>query len=106
MVNQKNTLCRNALKQYLLRLVEKEDSPSVELKHSKMLLTIRISAGEDKKQTVLDEWYRSQLRIAVPPVIAKWEPLMSVRAQQFFVQRMRTKWGSCNTRAASIRLNT
>jgi predicted metal-dependent hydrolase len=93
-------------KRYLLQLVEKEGAPSVELRHSKMLLTIRPSAGEEKKEAVLDEWYRSQLRIAIPPLIAKWEPLMSVRVQNFFVQRMRTKWGSCNPRSASIRLNT
>ena len=26
--------------------------------------------------------------------------------QRFFVQRMKTRWGSCNPRAGSIRLNT
>jgi predicted metal-dependent hydrolase len=31
---------------------------------------------------------------------------MDVRVRRFFVQRMKTKWGSCNDRAGSIRLNT
>ena len=39
-------------------------------------------------------------------MIAKWEPLMGVRVERFFVQRMKTKWGSCNTGSACIRLNT
>ncbi len=31
---------------------------------------------------------------------------MGVKVERFFVQRMKTKWGSCNPRTHSIRLNT
>jgi predicted metal-dependent hydrolase len=40
------------------------------------------------------------------PLIEKWERLMNVQVHRFFVQRMKTKWGSCNQRSGSIRLNT
>jgi len=39
-------------------------------------------------------------------VVAKWERLMGVKVKRIFVQRMKTKWGSCNPRARTIRLNT
>ena len=39
-------------------------------------------------------------------LIAKWEPVLGVKAQQLFVRRMKTRWGSCNARAGNIRLNT
>ena len=39
-------------------------------------------------------------------MIAKWEPLLGVSVNRFFVQRMKTKWGSCNHDARTIRLNT
>ena len=45
------------------------------------------------------------LKNAVPPLIRKWEPLLGVKVNQFFVQRMKTKWGSCNSPAGNIRLN-
>ena len=93
-------------KRYLLKLVEKEAPPAVELKHSQIVLQTRPASGEEKKQNTLEEWYRSQLKAAVPPVIAKWEPLMGVKVERFFVQRMKTKWGSCSPASASIRLNT
>lgn len=32
--------------------------------------------------------------------------VISVRVEHLFVQRMTTKWGSCNPTAATIRLNT
>ena len=59
-----------------------------------------------KKQAIVEAWYRRQLKETVPPLIARWEPLMGVKVDRFFVQRMKTKWGSCNHGARSIRLNT
>jgi len=93
-------------KRYLLKVIEANGAPSVELTHSQMLLRARSGADEAKKQAVVEEWYREQLKQAVPLLIAKWEPLMGVKVERFFVQRMKTKWGSCNHRARSIRLNT
>jgi hypothetical protein len=40
------------------------------------------------------------------PGVRKSRPLLGVRAQRFFVQRMKTKRGSCNCKARTIRLNT
>ncbi len=40
------------------------------------------------------------------PLIAKWEPILGVRVDHYFVQRMKTRWGSCNSDSRSIRLNT
>jgi len=67
---------------------------------------IRPSTPKKKKQALLEDWYRSSSKEAVPPLIAKWDPLMGVQVDRFFVQRMKTKWGSCSRTSASIRLNT
>ena len=40
------------------------------------------------------------------PLIAKWEPQLGVKAERVFVQRMKTRWGSCTPRRRSIRLNS
>ena len=71
-----------------------------------MLLQTRPGTSEEKKQAIVDEWYRQQLKVAAPPLIAKWEKLMHVKVEQLFVQKMKTKWGSCSPGSASIRLNT
>ena len=94
-------------KRYFLKVVEKDAAPRVELKHSQMLLQMRPATNRgEEKQAILDEWYRSQLKTAGPVVIAKWEPLMGVKVERLFVQRMKTKWGSCSPGSANIRLNT
>ena len=88
------------------KVVESDAAPAVELKHSEMRLRVRPGASEEKKQAVIEDWYRAQLKQTVPDLIAKWEPLMGVNIARFYVQRMKTKWGSCNPTAKSIRLNT
>ncbi|MDI9394776.1 MAG: SprT family zinc-dependent metalloprotease [Euryarchaeota archaeon] len=93
-------------KRYLLRVIEVDEAPSVELKHNKMVLRVRPGTDYKKRQDIVDAWYREQLKKAVPPLIAVWEALLGVKVERFFVQRMKTKWGSCNYKACSIRLNT
>lgn len=93
-------------KRYLLQVIEGDKAPSVELQHAWMILQVRPGADEAKKRIIVEAWYREQLKQVVPPLIAKWEPLMGVRVERFFVQRMKTRWGSCNYVAHRIRLNT
>ncbi len=39
-------------------------------------------------------------------VIERWTPIIGVTVHGFYIQQMRTKWGSCNHLAGTIRLNT
>lgn len=92
-------------KRYLLKVIHADAAPEVQLKHSTLLLCIRPGTSTGRKQAVLDEWYREQLKAAIPELIQKWEPRMGVEVERFFVQRMRTRWGSCSPGTRSIRLN-
>ena len=91
---------------YLLQVIEIDAPPSIQLQHTHMLLHVRPGADRSKKHAIVQEWYRRQLKQAARPLIARWEPLMGVRVAQFFVQQMKTRWGSCNHHAGNIRLNT
>ena len=93
-------------KRYLLKLIERAEPPSIELKHNRMHLSMRPDTDELKRQAIVDEWYRERVKKAGVPLIAKWEKALGVKCERFFVQRMKTKWGSCNHRARTIRLNT
>ncbi len=93
-------------KRYLLQVIEADGAPSVELRHSWLHLKVRPGADQAKRQAVMEAWYRQQIRQAAPPLIARWEGLMGVHVARFFVQQMKTRWGSCNPDARHIRLNT
>jgi predicted metal-dependent hydrolase len=93
-------------KRHLLTVVENEGPPSIEVTHSRLFLRVEPGTDEKRRQALVEAWYREQLKQAVPPLVARWQQLLGVNVQRFFVQRMKTRWGSCNPRSGSIRLNT
>jgi predicted metal-dependent hydrolase len=93
-------------KRYLLTPIEGKQPPTVEVAHDRLFLRCKPGASERQKQEIVVRWYREQLKAAVPALIASWAPLVGVVPEKVYVQRMKTRWGSCNPRARSIRLNT
>ena len=93
-------------KRYLLRIIEADAASQVELKHNKMILQLRPGSGSEKRQAVVDAWYREQLKATAPAFVAKWEKLLGVSMGKLFVQKMKTRWGSCSPGPGNIRLNT
>jgi predicted metal-dependent hydrolase len=91
---------------YLLRIVERDAPPSIELSHRHLNLCVRSGTDAAKRAVLVADWYRAELKRAVPPLLAKWESIIGVHAEHFYAQHMKTKWGSCNTVARNIRLNT
>ncbi len=93
-------------RRYLLSVVEKDAKPSVTLDHRKITLVVRPGTPRAKREAIMHEWYKSSLHKIVPMLIEKWEPKLGVTVSAYFLQRMKTKWGGCNPRTCSIRLNT
>lgn len=91
---------------YLLQIQELERRASIALSGKNMLMTVRPGTPADKRQALLDAWYRTQVREAAQPLLHKWQAIMGVQAGKLRVQRMKTKWGSCNPQTGLIRLNT
>ena len=93
-------------RRYLLSIREQDAKPSVRLTHRRLTLTVRPGTSRAKRQAIMHEWHKSLLHDVVPGLIRKWEPKLGVEVAGYFLQRMKTKWGSCNHRARHIRLNT
>ena len=93
-------------KRHLLHVTEIEGAPSIEVKHTRLVLRVPPRTGEERRKALIEGWYREQLRAAVRPLLGRWQRLLGVSVQRFFVQRMKTRWGSCNPRNGTIRLNT
>lgn len=91
---------------YLLQIKELSACSSIALSGKNMLMTVRPGTPADKRQALLDAWYRTQVREAAQPLLRKWQAIMGVQPGKLLVQRMKTKWGSCNPQTGLIRLNT
>lgn len=92
-------------RRYLLRIEDHYAREDVLLGHKTIEMNVSKSASLEKKRALLLEWYRNELRAASRPIIAHFERELGVKVERFFIQRMRTKWGSSSPAHRSIRLN-
>ena len=76
----------------LLKAIEVEAVPKIELQHNTLLMQVRPGADEVAKEALVANWYRRQLKIEAAPLIQTWESRLSVKADGFYIQRMKTKW--------------
>ena len=91
---------------YRLNVIEEPTHARVEL-GGDHTLNLYVPEGSDSAQRehVLYEWYRHELEALIPPIIARWEPIVGKKVSRWGVKRMKTRWGSCNMKARRIWLN-
>jgi len=67
-----------------------------------IVLQVRNNTDTRRKAKIIEEWYRGILKIAVSSVSEKWEKIIGLKANEWKIQNMRTKWGTCNITARRI----
>jgi predicted metal-dependent hydrolase len=93
-------------RRYLLSVQESDAKPSVRIDHRRINLTVRAGSARTKRRQVIHEWHKELLHGFLHALIKRWEPKLGVHVRAYYLQRMKTKWGSCNHRDGNIRLNT
>lgn len=93
-------------RRYLMRIVEEERPARIELSHRRMVLHVRPDTGREARQAIVDRWYREQVKAQLPGCIGRWEAALGVKVRQAYVQKMKTRWGSCNPVNRTIRINS
>jgi predicted metal-dependent hydrolase len=93
-------------KKYKLEVVESENTSIVEIKgKTKIMLTIRAKSSILKREKIMQEWYRGELRKFLKKAINKWEKKIGVKTNSWGIRRMKTRWGTCNHKKKNIWLN-
>ena len=93
-------------KRYLLKVIEQDARPRIVLTHSEMVLHVRPKTSHEQRNAIIEAWHREELKRAIPPLIEKWQAIMGVQVKKFFVQKMKTRWGSCNYTMKNVRFNS
>ena len=90
---------------YTLRVSNGAAPTKISLKDNELLLSAAQNSTAMERKALLKQWYRSQMQSLVPDLITKWQPLMGVSVAAWGAKTMKSRWGSCNTRARRIWLN-
>lgn len=93
-------------RRYRLDVVERAGKHEVVIQNNtRLTLYVKPNTSRDKRELVLHEWYRAELKRRVPPLLAKWQPIIGEEVAEWGVKKMKTKWGSCHIAARRIWLN-
>lgn len=92
-------------RRYLMQIAETTGRAYVESRHASIIMHIPAGATVQRRHAVMQDWYRSILKDAIEPLLAKWEPIIGVQPASVTVWRMKTLWGSCSPRRGAIRIN-
>jgi predicted metal-dependent hydrolase len=93
-------------RRYRLRVIEHAGRCTVMLQNKTTIhLFVRRTTSRARREAILHEWYRQQLKELIPSLVAKWSTKLGVKAPNWGVRKMKTRRGSCNAQERRIWLN-
>jgi len=93
-------------RRYRLDVIERQGRHEVIIKGTTRLqLYVTPGTSPEKRATVLNEWYRQQMKECIPALLKTWQRKIRVRPADWGVKKMKTKWGSCSIAAGRVWLN-
>jgi len=93
-------------KRYLLNVVCANSKPRVAIKRKSHIdMYIKPKTNNKKREKIMDNFYRSELKKQIPPLIEKWEKITGISVKEFRIKKMKTKLGSCTPKNQRVWLN-
>jgi predicted metal-dependent hydrolase len=71
----------------------------------KLVLSVRPNSDRSKREQVMMDWYRKELRAVASELFEQWQKTIGVQVSAWGIKRMKTRWGTCNQKAGRIWLN-
>ncbi len=89
-----------------LKVIERPGRAHVEIDGDRLLLYVPEGTDSESARASCSSagTARSSAK-RIPPLIAKWEPIVGAQVPQWSIRRMKTKWGSCNRETGHIWFN-
>lgn len=92
-------------KPYRLDVIYENNKYEVEKIPNKIILKIPEGTDTAKRESIITEWYRKELKRVLEIISKKCERDTGLKANEYRVKNMRTKWGTCNIDKKRIWIN-
>jgi len=89
----------------ILEIAEGDRQGQVIKEDTRIILHLKGPADALRREKFMDKWYAGQLEQVLLGYIGKYEPVMGVKVKEVKIRKMKTRWGTCNPRAARLRFN-
>src|SRR3990167_9349546 len=91
---------------YRLEVEFTEEKLGVTIKNKKkMVLSVNPKSQLLKREQVVQDWYRNELRNILTDLIDKWQKKIGVKADYWGIRRMKTRWGTCDEKTNRLWFN-
>lgn len=81
---------------YKLEVQLTKQKNNVVFTQDKIILYTKKTNTTEERERILNIWYRKQLQEKLPEIIKQCEKTVGVKADEYRIKNMRTKWGTCN----------
>lgn len=68
-------------------------------------LYCKLSSTPEQRKAIVEKALRESLYAKIKPLFEKWELITGLKASSYQIKKMKTRWGTCNTRTKKIWLN-
>jgi predicted metal-dependent hydrolase len=93
-------------KPYQLKVVSDADKNELSIKgKNNFLLKTKPNLTTEQKEEIFNEWYRNELRLVLDKLIKKWQSKIKATPKHWRIQKMKTRWGSCNHDSGRVLIN-
>ena len=90
---------------YPLEIVATNGRPHIEKQDDTVYLYLSDVDDDDMKIKTINEWYRGLLKKEITGVFSDCERIVGVKADEWHIKNMKTKWGTCNIKDRRVWLN-
>lgn len=91
-------------KKYILQ-ISFDSKNNVIINNDKVILSIKENSSSEKKEAIVNKWYRDILKKAIPKILEKCQNTCGVKCYEWRIKDMKTKWGTCNIPKRRIWIN-
>lgn len=79
-----------------LLIVDTKKRPSIQLQEDNLIFNVDEDLDQNTKEKIFDNWSKKSLMYEMKKLIKDLEGIMGVKANEYRIRNMKTKWGTCN----------